>query len=137
VRPAYETSANIAAEQSVAQRLEQLWSCKLVKTPRFYEFDYAITQDLAVKAFCEIKVREKHYQTLLLSLHKWKLGLEMAGASGLPFLLVAKTPAGLFYMTAVKKPYAIEMRGRTDRNDDQDIEPCILIPYSDMTKVKE
>jgi hypothetical protein len=137
MRPTYETTVNLQTETAVAAQLQQLWECRFVKTPKFYEFDYAIESEDEVKAFCEIKVRGKHYPTLLLSLHKWQQGLMTAENTGLPFLLIAKTPEGIFWHQITKKPYRIVVGGRKDRGDEQDIEPCVLIPFDDMTKVKE
>lgn len=133
----YESAGDLANQRKVADMLEKKWGCKLVKTPRFYQFDYTVTQDTAVKAFCEIKVRQAHYDELILSLHKWKSGVEMSIHTGLPFLLVVSTPKGLFWRDIKPGPLAVVIAGRKDRGDDQDIEPCVLIPMSSFKQIKE
>ena len=137
MRQAYESRDDRSLQQSVADRLAALWRCDFVTMPQFYEFDYAIAQDKVVKGFVEVKVRNKHYPTLLLSLHKWQVGLKMSELSRLPFLIVSSTPAGLFWIKAEQRPLEIVIGGRADRNDSQDVEPCVLIPYASMTKVRE
>jgi hypothetical protein len=134
-RPTYETQANIDAELSVMDVFAAAWQCQFHKTPRFYGFDYTITRDDHVRAFVEIKVRKKHYPTLLLSLHKWQAGMALSRDTGLPFILIASTPQGLFWSEVKPGPMQIVVGGRNDRGDSQDKEPCVLLPYANMKRL--
>lgn len=134
-RPVYETAADRANEMSVAERLVAAWKCQVFKNPDFYPLDYSIVQGKAVKGLCEIKCRNAHYPTLLLSLHKWMAGLEFTRCTGLPAFLVARTPEGLFRMQIEPMALSVEIAGRKDRGDSQDQEPCVMIPYSSMKRI--
>ena len=145
MRPLYESSADLEREGSVAALLESEWSCKLVKLGIKYSLDFVITEQDTDKAiaFCEVKTRNYTMAQIgkfggyLLSLGKWSAAKELCTASCLPFLLVVKTSDGLYYarFDDVFKPDAVHVRGRKDRGDDQDIEPCVLINVDRFTLV--
>lgn len=136
MRPAYETAQDRSKEREVADTLQQLWHCEFVKTPRFYLFDYVIMRDSAAVAFCEIKCRSKRYDTLMLSLHKWTAGIQLSQMTGLPFVVVASVPEGIYWHEVKARPSSIIVNGRRDRGDPDDVEPCVLLPYSDFKRAK-
>jgi hypothetical protein len=134
-RPVYESEEDRRNERAVAGRLVAMWNCQVFKNPDFYPLDYSIVQGRMVKGFCEIKCRLAHYETLLLSVHKWMAGLEFTSSTGLPSFIVARSPAGLFRMQIQPMELAIEIAGRKDRGDSQDQEPCVMIPYARMKRI--
>lgn len=142
MRPLYETQEDLNREDRFARVLENLWKCKFVKLPIKYHIDYVLTRnDLAV-AFCEIKTRNYTWDEIdkmggyLISIDKWSSAECLHRISRLPFLLVVKASDGLYYSSVIDfKPDSVLVRGRTDRNDWQDIEPCVLLKTNRFTRL--
>jgi hypothetical protein len=134
MRQMYETDEDLEREGSVVKILEERWHCKMIKLPIKYHLDYvAVRKDKAV-AFCEIKTRNYTWAEIdalggyLMSINKWQSAEHLNRVSGLPFLLVVKASDGLYYGAFTEfKPDDVLVRGRTDRSDWQDIEPCVLL----------
>ncbi len=139
MRPLYETSADLDREKDVAQSVEAVLQCKLVKMPIRYGLDYAIEDAGKVVAFCEIKCRTYTMQSIgnmggyLLSLGKWMSAKQLYESTGLPFVLIVRATDGMYYATFRSFHTDVSMKGRKDRGDWQDIEPCALI---DVNKFK-
>jgi len=133
-RPLYESNTDLNNEQYVAQKIGAVWGCEFKKMPIRYHLDFVLTKGDKAVAFCEVKSRNYTMQRIdemggyLMSIGKWSSAKNLSEASGLPFILVARTLDGIWY-TVVKdfKPDDVLVRGRTDRNDWQDIEPCVLL----------
>lgn len=133
-RPLYESNTDLNNEQYVAQKIGTAWGCEFKKMPIRYHLDFVLTKGDKAVAFCEVKSRNYTMQRIdemggyLMSIGKWSAAKNLSEASGLPFILVARTLDGIWY-TVVKdfKPDDVLVRGRTDRNDWQDIEPCVLL----------
>jgi len=133
-RPLYESNTDLNNEQYVAQKIGSAWGCEFKKMPIRYHLDFVLTKGDKAVAFCEVKSRNYTMQRIdemggyLMSIGKWSAAKNLSEASGLPFILVARTLDGIWY-TVVKdfKPDDVLVRGRTDRNDWQDIEPCVLL----------
>jgi hypothetical protein len=73
----------------------------------------------------------------LLSLGKWMAAKQISESSDLPFFLVVKTTDAVYYAefrTGFFQPDDVLVRGRKDRDDWQDIEPCVLL---DVNKFKK
>jgi len=137
-RPLYETSNDLSNEHNVALFLQDAWHCKLTKMPIRYHLDYVITKegDTAV-GFCEIKTRNYSMDDItkmggyLMSIGKWSSAKQLYDCSGLPFFLAVRTLDGIWYSKFTDfKPSSVSVRGRTDRGDWQDIEPCVLLDTS-------
>lgn len=142
-RPLYETEDDLSNEQRVAERLSEAWKCKFVKMPIRYHLDFVLTRGDRAVAFCEIKTRNYTMERInemggyLMSIGKWASAKALSEASGLPFILVANTTDGIWYMKAITfVADDILVRGRTDRNDWQDIEPCVLLRCDRFKKFK-
>lgn len=136
-RPVYETKEDRSRERSVADTLERAWKVKLVKLRPLAPVDFAVVRDGRVVGWVEIKCRQHElgrYPTLILSSDKALSGMERAERSGLPWILCAQFTDAIAY-TRMKPEYlnAIWIRGRSDRADDYDIEPCVEIPVSGMS----
>ena len=143
MRPMYETSDDLQREGSVAAIVEERWKCKLVKLPIVYHLDFAATRGAKCVAFCEVKTRNYTMQSIdqmggyLLSLRKWMAARDLSMASDVPFILVVKTLDGVYYAAFHSDflPDDLLVRGRKDRDDWQDIEPCILLKTKRFTKI--
>ena len=133
-RPLYETGSDLDRETSVVQVLEKAWNCTMSKLPIRYHLDFVIQRNGKAVAFCEVKTRNytmaqiDSFGGYLMSIGKWSSAESLSRASGLPFVLVVKATDGLYHATFRDfKPDDVLVRGRTDRGDWQDIEPCVLL----------
>jgi hypothetical protein len=146
-RPLYETGADRQNERAVARALEKRWGYVAYKLKPACEMDYALTRDGVVVAVMEIKCRKYPYKTidewggLILSAHKWQAAMRWKDTHSIAFILALGLPDGLYVLSVLKgdKPPYINliMGGRTDRNDPQDTEPCVLIPMSMFKMIKD
>ena len=75
----------------------------------------------------------------LLSLQKWIAARNMSLSTAVPFILVVKTLDGVYYAAFDTDflPDNLLVRGRKDRGDWQDIEPCILLKTHRFTKIAD
>lgn len=137
MRPIYENSATSRAEQ---EAIEIFCRRKLraFKLPRRYEIDYMLQRVGAMYGWAEVKVRpgvERH-DTFMLSCAKVMSGRRLSEVFGGRFLVVVRRTDDLMVLDAVaERPIKIAMGGRTDRGDDQDIEPVAHYGWSQMTRV--
>jgi len=142
MRPIYESKKDLDGEVQVAEVLGQKWGCKFIKLPIRYHLDFVITKgDMAV-AYAELKVRKYSMPDIgrmggyMISLGKWAAAKQMSEASLLPFILVVKASDGIYqYTTKTFEHDGVMVRGRTDRNDWQDVEPCVMLNVDRFKKV--
>ena len=141
MRPLYESEQDLSNENEVAQKFERAWDCKFNKMPIRYHLDFVLTKGDKVVAYCEVKTRNYEMSKIdemggyLMSIGKWSAAKNLSEASNVPFILIARTLDGLWYMkTKEFTPDDVLLRGRTDRQDWQDIEPCVLIKCSRFKK---
>ena len=134
MRQLYESPKDLNNESHIASLLEQKWGCEFAKLPISYRLDFVVTRDGKAVAFAEFKTRNYSMEDInkmggyLLSIGKWSAAIQLCEASQLPFVLVVKTLDGLYCSTFTEfKPDDVLVRGRTDRSDWQDIEPCVLL----------
>lgn len=136
MRQMYETAADLACEQEVASRITAAWDCSLRKLPIRYHLDFAVTRGDKLVGFCEIKTRNYTMQQIdsmggyLMSIGKWEAARNLSYAADKPFVLAVKTTDGIWYSSVYGSQFVADdvlVRGRTDRGDWQDIEPCVLL----------
>lgn len=142
MRPIYETAEDLKNEKEVASYLSSLWGCDFVKLKISYGLDFAVFKDNQMVATAEIKCRNytsaqiENLGGLMLSATKAHRANEWNSIFGINFILIAKLKDGIFTANIGDwGSYRIEITGRTDRNDWQDIEPCCLIPMNRFDKV--
>lgn len=143
MRRHYETEADLELERDVVRRCNALFKCEMFKLPIRYHLDYvALRGDKAV-SWVEIKTRTYTAETLenyggyLLSLGKWLSCEHLYRCTGLPITLVVKPIDALYYLVLTEfKHDGVFVRGRKDRNDWQDVEPCVVINTDRFTKLK-
>ena len=150
MRPVYETDETKAREDAVVELLcrhldkasgltERSWLWR--RLPISYRLDYAIEDSREVKAWCEVKcrdIRRTQYETLILAVGKWVAGTELAGATGLPFVVLVmwRDAVGFFKWDRVFEP-KISWGGRTRKTrDSADIEPVVHLPVDEFIEVK-
>lgn len=136
-RPIYENAASRNAEREVAEFLQQRWNCTLRKLPMAYRVDCALFKGGRLAGWIEIKCRGRRYPEMFLSLHKYMSGRDLARASGVPFLIVyGFSDGGIFSLKTTEDTPVIDIGGRQDRGDWQDVEPMVLLKLADMTALK-
>lgn len=140
MRPLYETKDNRKKESETVSVVCNKWGCKAQKTPNLFPFDYLLTRgDKA--SFAEIKNRtfeHTKYETIYICLSKINKCVFHAEMSGVPFFLILGYMDGIFYTSLSKEvlpDFRIEMNGRTDRNDPQDISPVYHIPLKIFKRI--
>ena len=85
MRPIYETQFDLARENEVKDTLKVMWGVEFNKLPIAYHVDWMVTRNGEAKAFAELKCRNnprRQYPTLMLSLHKWMHGKDLAKEIG-------------------------------------------------------
>ena len=133
-RPIYETDDDLQNEKGVASSLEKKWDCKFVKLPIRYHLDFVLTRGDKAVAYAEVKSRNYSMHDIgkmggyLMSIGKWSAAKQLCEASSLPFVLLVRALDGLYFARFTEfAPDDVLVRGRTDRGDWQDIEPCVLL----------
>jgi hypothetical protein len=111
--------------------------------PIRYHLDFVLTKGDKVVAYCEVKSRSYTMEKIdamggyLMSIGKWSAAKNLSEASCVPFILVARTVDGIWYMSTQDfRPDGVLLRGRTDRQDWQDIEPCVLLECRRFKKIE-
>jgi hypothetical protein len=146
-----ETEAHRATQNYTARLIEKFWNCKVYTYPGLHPIDWYAVRDGKLVANMEFKRRHQDYDdyinagpdkriktpTMLLSYHKW-LSLYMAAiASRVPGFFVAGLNDCLVYINVFDvRPHELRIDprgGRTrDKRRDNDIEPVIHVPITDM-----
>lgn len=140
----YETEKNKTNEKKIAACIEQYMSCEMVPTPRKWEIDYLARRGNKIVAWVEIKQRNYSMAEInmfggyMLSLKKWMIAKALYDLTGIKFALAISASDGV-YVGSFDDFYNqnIILGGRTDRNDSEDIEPCVLIPTTKFYKISE
>ncbi len=135
VRPIYEKTEDRNRERAIFQLLAKKLNCVCITTPKLSRIDRLIcTKKGKLKAIVELKIRtNKHdaYPTYMLSAAKYKKMLSLADALKVHALLLVRY-TDKTRMVKLEKEYQLNIGGRTDRGDAQDIEECIYIPIEDF-----
>ena len=142
-RPTYETSADLERESAVIDRFKSKWNVEVQKLPVRYYLDYVMHRGDKTLAFCEIKTRNvsikkiEEWGGFILSLSKWISAKNIVDSTALPFILIYRTEDGDYYnkITDFTSHDGVYYRGRTDRNDWQDMEPCVMLDVNRFKKL--
>ena len=140
MRPLYESERDRTVEREAIEKIASAWGLSFAKMKISNVVDFALLNGKKVVAVAEVKGRNyssvdiERFGGLILSAGKMLAAQGWVNLLRVPFVLVVKLTDGLFYM--VFEPdtdwpeLSVEMAGRKDRNDWQDIEPCCLIPMN-------
>lgn len=140
----YETEKNKINEKTIAARIEQYMDCEMIEAPRKWEIDYIARRGDKIAAWVEIKQRNytmaeiNMFGGYMLSLKKWMFAKTLFDMTGVKFALAIGAKDGI-YIGSFDCFYNqnIILGGRKDRNDIEDIEPCVLIPTTKFYKISE
>ena len=147
-RPTYETDSDITREKRVADTFATFSGLSLCKLPKFYPMDFAgVAPDKKIKLWAEVKTRTYSKESLdrmggyMFALKRAMEYERLVEFTGIPFFLVLGLPDGVFYKKmfheAHRRPLDIKFGGRTDRGDSDDMEPMLLFPLSDFSKIEQ
>lgn len=137
-RRIYETIDDLGQEKAIAEKLEVRWHCVMRKLPRSYRLDWAASDDGKIRAWLEFKRRYRtfdQYPDTFLALGKVMAAREFVAATSMKCLFVVQFDDALAYADMVINGREIVFGGRTDRDDWEDIEPVVLVPMADFTKI--
>ena len=142
-RPQYETGKDLDKEKQVSAILGSAWSCTFIKMPIKYHLDYAMLRDENIQGFCELKSPNyaladfTRFGGFFISLDKFMSAKKLNDATGLPCMIVLNALDGVWYTTFHDaKLTSIKMKGRKDRGDWQDMEPCAVLDTSQFKILK-
>lgn len=132
-RPVYETEQNLSQEQAVALTISKAWDIGVRKLKKLYPFDWAFIYEGEVTGFLEIKCRTNasaDYADYMISADKIRWACSMISAFDCRCILAVQWTdrLGAHNINPEQFNYVLEMGGRNDRGDDQDIEPVVKIP---------
>jgi len=139
MRQIYETQIDLDNEKSIRKTIETACGMHLRKMSIKYSLDFIGFRNGKAVAVIEVKKRHNRYskyKTVILSLAKWNRGVEFHRVNDLKFIFCVQFDDGyFFYEYQNDDKFNVEIGGRRDRNDDQDIEPVIHIPIVRMKKL--
>lgn len=138
-RPSYESSEDRANELLVIKAVLKAVRCdEAKKMPRKSHIDYALFRYGRIEFFAEVKRRKNlstTYIDLILSLDKFKALNSSQIESSIPSLLLVGWDD---YIGVLRFPVPyVDVRwdGREDRQDSQDMEPCVRLPVERFARV--
>lgn len=139
MRQIYETSLDLENEKSIAEVIEDACDLSLRKLSMKYFLDFIAFRNGKAVAVVEVKKRHNNhdtYPTLILSLAKYNRGVEFYRVNGLKFIFAVQFDDGcFFYEYQDGDKFQVELGGRFDRSDAEDIEPVVHIPILRMKKI--
>lgn len=133
------TARDLACEARMQRTLEARWKIKLHRYPDLYALDWWAERDRRVTAFLEGKgynFSSEQFPRYYLALRKWTaLQLNCVG-TGLPGCFVCGWTDCLTFIDIQQvDPRQCEVGGRRDRGLPNDIEPIIMVPANEWTRV--
>ena len=145
----YETELDRQVEEQILQdaqlRTGRRWDAHKLsgKNEARYHADYFITDLDSKRSFwLEVKDRPswpvRGWASVLLDVCKYRNLRNLATTTGLPAIFMPRL-AGVLYSVNLTEDHlrlcGFAWRGRTDRNDPDDGQPCIFIPLTLFTEV--
>ena len=139
MRQIYETRSDLDNEKSICKTIEAACGLRLKKLSIKYNLDFIGFRNGKAVAVIEVKKRHNSYSrypTLILSLAKYNRGVEFYRVNDLKFIFCVQFEDGyFFYEYQNEDRFDVQIGGRTDRNDVEDIEPVMHIPIVRMKKL--
>ncbi len=132
-RVTYETPADKAAERRVAADVARVTGLTATPMPPKYPCDFGLTEGKALRALLEVKVRDntsRTFPTYILSVSKWATLQRMSEFCGVYAYLVVRFTDTTMVARLPDSGLDVQMGGREDRGDWQDVEPVAHIPMN-------
>jgi hypothetical protein len=137
-RPYYENKDDLHNERNIVEKLSIRWGCYAIKLPLRYGFDFGLLRNGRMMAAVEIKKRDvtsTTYPDIILSLAKAECGERFRKWGIIPMFVVEFQDGIYKHRISLNHQYKIDMGGRQDRGDWQDMEPVIHIPMKLFKRV--
>ena len=142
-RPEYERPEDRAEEAAVCKELEEK-GLQFEKLPPKDVIDFAVLKEGKVVGFMEVKARSNasdHYPTFMISMAKFLRIKQILDSTGIPTALVVKYTDKVRRLWIAKDTlHFVEMGGRHDRGDGEDVEPVVHFKtdlFTDLWEVKQ
>lgn len=122
-RPIYETKADVANEERVAELITEKRGYMMVKLPRLAQLDYAAFSADGLKALIEIKCRRNtmtKYPTTMIGFDKVLYARQIYQHFGVRSYLFVQWTDQLGYV-CLEDDCTIDMGGRKDRGNPNDM----------------
>lgn len=127
MRKIYETTKDRKNEVLAASFISEKMCCRVVQNKKLYPADYSFVKDDRLKAIGEIKVRNNKrakYETFFISADKIAKCQQFSSTFGVKFFLFVWWDDGIHFLDLTdQKPLFLNIGGRFDRGDSQDVEP--------------
>lgn len=135
-RPKYESHKDRAGQQEIAEAFGRHVGVQpTLAEGDMPRHDFEGKKDGKRVMFIEIRNRSnpmRRYPTYMVALHKHEYLCQMSERHGVPSYLVVRFADGKIGYWQIKRIdqllFQVNKGGRTDRNDDRDIEDCIFLP---------
>lgn len=140
-QPVFRTAEDAKAEAEVAAILERAWNCQVHPFGKLSPVDWWMERAGHMVAVGELKTRQHSthdYPTVFLNLRKWCSLMMMSVGTNVPAYYIVKLTDGIFW-TKVSDIDATNIKiGGCSRivKSHSDIEPIILIPLTQLTRLK-
>lgn len=132
----YETADHRRREREIADKAARCWSCELLATKPGFAADMVARRNRKVGALVEIKDRVGYSMHrldslggLMVSAAKWGNVYTLAQVLRLPTVVIAETAGPELWFHKATKQFThdgVDIKGRVDRGDWQDVEPVVL-----------
>lgn len=133
MRPTYETESDLENERRIIRVIAERWNCEAKKNPQFYKVDYGLYRNGEIYAWAELRNRNisiDTYPTFHLSVSKTIFLFDLGYRTDRPaFIIVGLKDRILFHQIRLPASYRITEGGRKDRDDPDDKEPVVNIPW--------
>lgn len=139
-----ETFLSLKNEKNFSKRISEIWRCKLTKLGKSYSPDFAIIKNNEVVAFLELKCRYGQnwdkFSTYMVAYKKWEKCISHCNTHlfTFPLILAVAVDDGDYWCNITKldklSGVKVRMGGRSDRDWEEDQEPCVFIPKVNFNK---
>ncbi len=136
-----ETAADKDREEAITRDICRAWSCKAGSLGRYSRVDRYLYNGDKLRCAIEIKARANRdsntFPTVLLNLDKFMNLAYLEALTRLPAYYFVLFKDGLYYVDVRQvRNCPIVVRGRKDRNLQNDVEPCYEIPITEFRRMK-
>ena len=140
MRPIYETDGDREQERLVLEKFCRSYGeVTFRQTPKLYPADALLFRNDSAVAWGEVRRRDRpmdRHNTVFLNVHKYVELMELKQHTKLPVVVIwAFEDAMTYWMLEEIPTPKIVMKGRTDRGDDADVSPAIMLPTTNLKRL--
>lgn len=137
MRPQYESEKDLIAERAVIKTAFP--NDSIQKIPKSYGADFVVDRNGKLLCWVEVKCRNAFYAQPFISLQKMLKSVELSERTLRPFYLIFSFPNDQMFAKQVTRADLVnlQMGGRKDRGDWQDVEPMVMFKIKDFKPLKD